>query len=158
MTRMTIAATNARIDALAGDVAEVASMLRALVDASAPAKATKDPKATAPEPVKVATRQCKGKTNAGARCKRLTAAKFCTSHASVDKAASAPKSAKAAKATKGSQTRETLTRAQWNRTLTAKARLAGGGAYRAVTSAWAEVQVLRTAGATPDEVLARFTK
>lgn len=69
----------------------------------------------------------------------------------------APKKAAKAKApTKGSQTRETLSRKEWNRTLTAKARLAGGDTYRRVQDAWAEVQEARKDGFTPDGVLAMF--
>ena len=57
--------------------------------------------------------------------------------------------------TKGSQTRETLSRKEWNRTLTAKARLAGGGTYKAVLADWDGVQAMRETH-TPDEVLALF--
>lgn len=66
----------------------------------------------------------------------------------------AKKVTKAAKVTKGSQTRETLSRKDWNRTLTAKARLAGGDTYKRTLAQWADVQAARTAGYTPDEVLA----
>lgn len=60
----------------------------------------------------------------------------------------------APKPTKGAQTRETLTRKDWNRTLTAKARFAGGDTYRRVLAQWADAQVAREAGMTPDEALA----
>lgn len=58
-------------------------------------------------------------------------------------------------ATKGSQTRETLSRKEFNRTVTAKARLAGGDTYKRVLAAWDQVQALRETS-TPDEVLALF--
>lgn len=67
----------------------------------------------------------------------------------------APKKA-APKVTKGAQTRETLSRKDWNRTLTAKARFAGGSTYRTVLAQWADAQVAREAGFTPDEFLASF--
>lgn len=72
------------------------------------------------------------------------------------------KAAKPAKpATKGAQTRETLSRKEWNRTLTAKAKLAGKytngeSVYAYVLANWAEVQGQRDAGMTPDEVLAQY--
>lgn len=60
-------------------------------------------------------------------------------------------------AKKGESTREVLSRKEWNRTLTAKARLAGSNkgvsAYSLVLARWADVQVAAKAGATPDEVL-----
>lgn len=57
-------------------------------------------------------------------------------------------------ATKGAQTRETLSRKDWNRTLTAKARFAGGDTYKRVLGAWEAAQQAREAGMTPDEALA----
>ncbi len=66
------------------------------------------------------------------------------------------KKAPAKPATKGAQTRETLSRKDWNRTLTAKAKRAGGGTYKAVLAAWAEVTEMRDQGSTPDEVRALF--
>lgn len=63
---------------------------------------------------------------------------------------------KAPKPTKGSQTRETLSRKDWNRTLTCKAKLAGGGTYKAVLAGWDQVTEARDAGMTPDEALALF--
>lgn len=68
----------------------------------------------------------------------------------------APKKAAVVKSTKGAQTRETLSRKDWNRTLTAKARFAGGGTYKMILAAWADAQVAREAGFTPDEFLASF--
>lgn len=64
-------------------------------------------------------------------------------------------------AAKGAQTRETLSRKDWNRTLTAKARLAGKydngeSVYSWVLANWDEAQVAREAGMTPDEFLAGF--
>lgn len=66
------------------------------------------------------------------------------------------KKAPVAKVTKGVQTRETLSRKDWNRTLTAKAKLAGGDTYKRVLAAWDDVQALRDSNFTPDEALARF--
>jgi len=64
----------------------------------------------------------------------------------------------AAKVTKGASTREVLSRKDWNRTLTAKARLMGKrdgvSVYSLVIDAWDEVQKSREAGMTPDQVLA----
>lgn len=80
----------------------------------------------------------------------------------------APKARKAKadpKPTKGAQTRETLSRTEWNRTLTAKARLAGKydkgarkgtSVYAFVVAAWDQAQKSREAGMTPDEALALF--
>lgn len=85
--------------------------------------------------------------------------------------ASKPKAAKAkpqpkaaakvvttAPAKKGAQTRETLSRKDWNRTLTTKARLAGKigevSVYSLVLAAWDRAQAAREAGVTPDEFLA----
>lgn len=64
----------------------------------------------------------------------------------------------AKKVTKGSQPvgKGALTRKAWNKTLTTKARLAGGDTYKRVIAAWAEVQQARTDGYTPDEVIAQF--
>lgn len=59
-----------------------------------------------------------------------------------------------AKPTKGSQTRATLSRKEWNRTLTCKAKLAGGDAYKRVLAAWDTVSEAREAGMTPDVALA----
>lgn len=58
--------------------------------------------------------------------------------------------------TKGAQTRETLSRKAWNRTLTAKARFAGGKTYASVVANWAQAQEAREAGMTPDQALALF--
>lgn len=67
-----------------------------------------------------------------------------------------PKAAPKAKApTKGSQTRETLTRKEFNRTVTAKARLAGGDTYKRVLAAWDQVTAMRETS-TPDEIIALF--
>jgi len=56
-----------------------------------------------------------------------------------------------------------LSRSAWNKTLSAKARLAGSrngvSVYSLVIKAWkSDVEPARVAGQTPDEVLARFTK
>ena len=50
----------------------------------------------------------------------------------------------------------TLSTKEWNRTLTAKARFAGGHTYRRVLASWAEAQVARANGVTPDEFLSSF--
>lgn len=75
------------------------------------------------------------------------------------KSAPKPKASttKAPKVTKGAQTRETLPRSQWNRTLTAKARLAGGDTYARVLADWTKVQSLRETH-TPDQVLALYAR
>lgn len=72
---------------------------------------------------------------------------------------SKPKASEPAKkVTKGASTREVLSRKDWNRTLTAKARLMGKrdgvSVYSQVIAAWDEVQKSREAGMTPDQVLA----
>ena len=75
-----------------------------------------------------------------------------------------PKAGKAApKPTKGAQTRETLSRKDWNRTLTAKARRAGKiqgvSVISIVMAHWAWVQEnARNQGWTPDETLAYLTR
>lgn len=63
---------------------------------------------------------------------------------------------KAAPVTKGTQTRETLSRKDWNRTLTtlAKTQPKGSGAYALVIASWADMQEARDAGMTPREALA----
>jgi hypothetical protein len=68
-----------------------------------------------------------------------------------------------AKPTKGAQTRETLKRSDWNRTLCTKARLAGArpgkadeSVYSAIQRDWTLIQARREAGFTPDEVLATY--
>lgn len=62
-----------------------------------------------------------------------------------------------AKVTKGAQTRESLSRKDWNRTLTAKARFAGGQNYALVLAQWDDAQALRDGGSTPDEALEALT-
>ncbi len=59
-------------------------------------------------------------------------------------------------AAKGAQTRETLSRKDWNRTLTtlAKTQPKGSGAYKAVLAAWDQATQARDAGMTPQEALA----
>lgn len=70
-----------------------------------------------------------------------------------------PKAApKPVKVTKGAQTRETLSRKDWNRTLTTKARLAGGDTYKRVLAQWDRAQELRNSGKTPDEALAQIAR
>ena len=90
-----------------------------------------------------------------------TAAKAAAKPAKATKSAkAAPKKttvAKAApKATKGERT--DLTRRDWNKTVTTKARLAGGDTYKRVIAAWADVKAAHAEGLTPDQVIARFTK
>lgn len=58
--------------------------------------------------------------------------------------------------TKGAQTLETLSRKEWNRTLTAKAKLAGGDTYKRVLADWNLVQSARNAQYTPDQALGMF--
>lgn len=60
---------------------------------------------------------------------------------------------------KGAQTRETLSRKDWNRTLTAKARLAGKAGtgcsvYSVVVANWDAAKAAQAAGVTPDAFLA----
>lgn len=64
--------------------------------------------------------------------------------------------AKAKAPTKGVQTRETLSRKDWNRTLTtlAKTQPKGSGAYALVIASWADMTEARDAGLTPREALA----
>ena len=50
----------------------------------------------------------------------------------------------------------TLSTREWNRTLTAKARFAGGDTYRRVLACWDDAQVARANGVTPDEFLSSF--
>ena len=93
--------------------------------------------------------------------KALTALVTAESPAKVTARKPAKKTAPAKKAapvkvaapTKGSQTRETLTRKQWNATLSAKARFSGGSTYKDALARWSEIQDLRNNGATPDEAL-----
>jgi hypothetical protein len=68
----------------------------------------------------------------------------------------APKPAPKARATKGAQSRETLSRKDWNKTLSTKARFLGGDSYKRVMGAWVDVQAMRAQGMTPDEVLAQL--
>lgn len=74
------------------------------------------------------------------------------------KAPAKPKARKAAPKppAKGAQTRETLSRKDWNRTLTtlAKTQPKGSGAYKAVLDAWDVASEARDAGMTPREALA----
>ena len=65
----------------------------------------------------------------------------------------APKKAAPKPATKGAQTRATLSRKEWNRTLSAKAKFAGGDAYKRVLGAWEQATEARDAGMTPDEAM-----
>lgn len=112
-------ATNAaRLASLESDVAEIRTLLHALLDAQAPvARAKKSPKKATKKVAKKAP----------------------------------------AKVTKGAQTRESLSRKDWNRTLTAKARFAGGQNYALVLAQWEDAQALRDGGSTPDEALEALT-
>lgn len=99
--------------------------------------------------------------NVGQPAEKATKASKKASKATGTKAA--PKATtKKAKGTKGSQTRETLSRTEFNRTVTAKARLAGKvngtSVYRTVLNSWAQVQELREQGHTPDQVLEALTQ
>lgn len=67
------------------------------------------------------------------------------------------------KVTKGATALRTgagMTKAEWNKTLSTKARLAGKrdgvSVYSVVMGDWAEVQALRSAGVTPDEALSLY--
>lgn len=126
--RTTVAQVSARVDALESQVSAMAdtlSRIEVLLTAQAPAKVT---------------------TPAPARKKASTPRK------AVAKKAPA-KVAKTAPAPKSAQTRETLSRKDWNRTLTTKARFAGGDAYKRVTAAWDLATQYRNAGATPEEAM-----
>ena len=125
------------------------------------AKVTRTAK-VAPEPEPTSAR-CTAKTSTGKRCKRLTKTGLCSTHMDLDaptpkasKASKAPKAKAAPKATKGERT--DLTRRDWNKTVTTKARLAGGDTYKRVIAAWADVKAAHAEGLTPDQVIARFTK
>lgn len=129
------------------------------------AKVTRTAK-VAPEPEPKSTR-CTAKNSTGKRCKRLTKTGLCSTHVDLDapgaraQASKAePKAAPKAKAkkatTKGERT--DLTRRDWNKTVTTKARLAGGDTYKRVIAAWADVKAAHAEGLTPDQVIARFTK
>lgn len=69
---------------------------------------------------------------------------------------STPRRVAAAKpkaSTKGQSSVGSITPKEWNRTLTAKARFAGGDAYKTVLAAWDRVQTLRAQGYSPDAAL-----
>lgn len=125
--RTTVAQVSARVDALESQVSAMADTLSRI-----------EVLLTAQAPAKVTT-------PAPAR-KKTTTRKTAAKKAPV---------AKTAPATKGAQTRETLSRKDWNRTLTTKARFAG--AYAGVLAQWDRAQDMRAAGKTPDEVLDLLT-
>ena len=91
-------------------------------------------------------------TDAPAKVERKKPAKKAASKAAPKKRATKKAPAKKAP-TKGSQAVGALSRSEWNRTLTAKARLAGGDTYKRVIARWGWVQEQRNAGFTPDQVL-----
>lgn len=114
--------------------------------------------------LKVESTRCTAKASTGKRCKRLTKTGVCSTHTDLD-AVTAPKAApkKATKATKAKKATTkgastSLTRSEWNKTVTTKARLAGGDTYKRVIAAWADVKAAHAQGQTPDQVIARFTK
>ena len=168
MSKTTIAAVAADVATLSAEVkavAESVKALTALVTASTPARVrneslTVESASFAPETERT---QCLGNTAAGARCKRLSGGDFCPSHKGQAKAARKPRAAKAAsapaakKATKGSKTASEQSRKDFNVTVCAKARLAGGGTYKAIIAAWADVKAAGAAGETPDQIVARYT-
>lgn len=168
MTRITLAETNARLDAMDTKF----DTLLALLKAQAPAKeaTTKAPSTKAPQKTpSTKVSRCKAKTNAGTRCKRDGVGGFCGSHKPAQAAPSKKASKKAAEkapvqkpASKGARAvagGSGLSRSAWNKTLTTKARLAGKRTdgvsfYKHLTSNWDAVQGMRSEGYTPDEVLA----
>lgn len=87
-----------------------------------------------------------------------------TTRKAAPKAAPRPKVAAKVVTTapaKGAQTRESLSRKEWNRTLTAKARLAGktgtgSSVYSVVLANWADAQEAAKAGVTPDAFLGQI--
>lgn len=131
MSRMTAAQVAANVDALAEVVASMNTTLMTLV------------------PVVEAMAQERAKVTAPAPARKKTT----TKKPAAKKVAPKP-------TPKGAQTREVLSRKDWNRTLTAKARLAGKCAcaeksiYSLVVARWDEATRMRDAGVTPDEVLA----
>lgn len=127
MARKTVAQVAADVDALAEVVASMNTTLLTIVPVIE-ALAADRAKVTAPAPA-----QKKPST----------------------KAAKKPATRKPAPkpAPKGAQSVETLSRKDWNRTLTAKARFAGGDTYKRVLDGWAIAQDMRAKGATPDAVL-----
>lgn len=87
----------------------------------------------------------------------LTKARTTTKSSPVKKAVTRkPRKAAAKAPAKGAQTRETLSRKDWNRTLTtlAKTQPKGSGAYALVLASWDEMTEARNAGLTPREALA----
>lgn len=171
------------LESAVSDLRDGQAQILALLEARTPAKAPVAKAPTAKAPTKAPTgkvSRCTAKTLAGKRCARTGLNGKCGSHSEVVEVAKAAvkagkkvtkaeaKAIVAAKATKGTRPvagGSGLSRSAWNKTLTAKARLAGKGkggksVISLVTSAegWAKVQAMRTEGMTPDQVLARFTK
>lgn len=64
-----------------------------------------------------------------------------------------PKGVRTTRATGG-----TLSAKDWNRTVTAKARFAGGSTYATVIANWNYAREARLEGLTPDEFLARIAR
>ena len=131
MSRMTVAQVATDVAALAEAVASMNATLMTLVPV-VESLAQERAKVTAPAPA-----QKKSST----------------------KAAKKPAARKAAPkpAPKGAQSVETLSRKDWNRTLTTKARFTGGDAYKRVLDGWAIAQDMRAKGATPDAALEALT-
>ena len=128
MSRMTVAQVASDVAALAEVVASMNNTLMTLVPV-VESLASAPAKVTAPAPAR----------------KKTTPQK-----AAAKKVAPKP-------APKGAQSVETLSRKDWNRTLTTKARFAGGDAYKRVLDGWAIAQDMRAKGATPDAALEALT-
>ena len=128
MSRMTVAQVATDVAALAEAVASMNATLMTLVPV-VEGLAQERAKVTAPAPAR------KKSTPKKAAAKKV-----------------APKPAP-----KGAQSVETLSRKDWNRTLTTKARFAGGDAYKRVLDGWAIAQDMRAKGATPDAALEALT-
>lgn len=142
MNAITNATNAADIAGLRAQVAEI----RALLTGPTEAKAPKADKGTS------GAKRCKGVTATGDRC-RNTGKRFCHLHAGQKNGVVPP-----VVTTKGSQTRETLSRKEFNRTVTTRAKFAGGGTYKAILADWAHVRELGTQGVTPDAIVAAYKK
>lgn len=173
MSRNTPATTAQTLESLTETVASMVAVqaeMQATLERLVPVigtlvseRAKVTPKAAPKAKAEAESTRCTAKNATGGRCKRLTKTGLCSTHVDLDapaaKAPKAPKSKaapKAPKATKGGRT--DLTRRDWNKTVTTKARLAGGDTYKRVIAAWAEVKAAHAEGLTPDQVIARFTK
>ena len=132
MSRMTVAQVATDVAALAEAVASMNATLMTLV------------------PVVESLAQERAKVTAPAPARKKTTPKKPAAKKVAPKPAPKP-------APKGAQSVETLSRRDWNRTLTTKARFAGGDAYKRVLDGWAIAQDMRAKGATPDAALEALT-